>query len=334
MMKKQIYYILIFMLLFSCKGNKNQKDNFENSKPIISNDGLLVEIPDTSVASFFETEKISSDDVIAKVSFGGRVAASIHSSSNSNNIVLFSDSELSSTYSALNQLKVEEKVISTVGLLQKKREFERIQELHKHGAATGQELLEVEVELANIKSSLENIKIEIAEQEAVMLAAGFDIYALQNAKSGISYLICDLPENQIKNVAVGEEVKIKFAAYSNSEFIGVAEAISDIIDSETRMLKVRVRVDNKDKQIKTGMFADVTFELKGDSLSTLSEYAFVTLQGKHYVFVRKENNVFERREVEIGQQLGDRVVVVNGLEDDDEVVIKGVMQLKGLSFGF
>jgi cobalt-zinc-cadmium efflux system membrane fusion protein len=38
--------------------------------------------------------------------------------------------------------------------------------------------------------------------------------------------------------------------------------------------------------------------------------------------------------VSIGDQVGDRIIVFSGLGNEDTVAVKGVMQLKGLSFGY
>jgi len=58
------------------------------------------------------------------------------------------------------------------------------------------------------------------------------------------------------------------------------------------------------------------------------------VQGKDYMFVATTPNTFERKEVLIGQQLDSKVVVLHGLNENDKVVIKGAMELKGLSFGY
>ena len=58
------------------------------------------------------------------------------------------------------------------------------------------------------------------------------------------------------------------------------------------------------------------------------------MQGRNYVFLKTAPQVFERREVNIGDQIGDRIVAFSGLKDGENVVTKGVMQLKGLSFGY
>ena len=82
------------------------------------------------------------------------------------------------------------------------------------------------------------------------------------------------------------------------------------------------------------MFANVFFNLSESNLMGVNQTSLVTVQGKTYVFIKKPNHTFERREIQIGPQIGDRVIVYKGLILSDEIVVDGVMQLKGLSFGY
>jgi hypothetical protein len=56
--------------------------------------------------------------------------------------------------------------------------------------------------------------------------------------------------------------------------------------------------------------------------------------GKDYVFVKKSELEFERREVTSGEQAQGNVIIYDGISDNDRFVVKGAMQLKGLSFGY
>ena len=86
--------------------------------------------------------------------------------------------------------------------------------------------------------------------------------------------------------------------------------------------------------IKAGMYANVMFGVsEGDQLN-INKNALVTVQGKNYVFVKQSPTVFARREINVGPQTGDRIIVYNGLHNGDAIATAGVMQLKGLSFGY
>jgi multidrug efflux pump subunit AcrA (membrane-fusion protein) len=67
---------------------------------------------------------------------------------------------------------------------------------------------------------------------------------------------------------------------------------------------------------------------------TIDKYALVTIQGKSYVFKKSGPLSFERKEVQIGHQIGNRVIILSGIQVGDEIATSGVIQLKGLSFGY
>ena len=56
--------------------------------------------------------------------------------------------------------------------------------------------------------------------------------------------------------------------------------------------------------------------------------------GKDYVFIKKSDLEFVRKAVNTGQQADGNIIIFDGITDQDMVVIKGAMQLKGLSFGY
>ena len=58
------------------------------------------------------------------------------------------------------------------------------------------------------------------------------------------------------------------------------------------------------------------------------------MQAKNYVFIKTASNTFEKKEVAIGNQIGDRIIIFSGLKTGEQIAIKGAMQLKGLSFGY
>ena len=87
-------------------------------------------------------------------------------------------------------------------------------------------------------------------------------------------------------------------------------------------------------RLKAGMFGTTKFGLKSGKYLTVPIESLVTVQGQNYVFVKKSTLEFERRKVTIGQQANNHIIVFDGIAEHEEVVIKGTMQLKGLSFGY
>ena len=106
------------------------------------------------------------------------------------------------------------------------------------------------------------------------------------------------------------------------------------MDNVTRMVKLRIGVKDASSRLRAGMFATVRFGVsEGNSLS-VPKAVMVTVQGKNYVFVKKNDTTFERREILAGAQVNNRVIVYRGLQEADAVVTTGTLQLKGISFGY
>src|SRR5690606_26148050 len=138
----------------------------------------------------------------------------------------------------------------------------------------------------------------------------------------------------IGNIEEGDTCDIRFNAFPNTEFTGKLDAIADVVDHSTRMIKARIIVDNSSKKLKSGMFANVSFDLSDDHNVSVHKNALVTVQGKHYVFVKASDNEFERKQVKIGQHISDRIIIFDAISADDEVAIAGDLQLIGLSFRY
>ncbi len=101
------------------------------------------------------------------------------------------------------------------------------------------------------------------------------------------------------------------------------------------MVKLRISITNPNGKLKAGMFGTAKFGLSQGKFLAVPREALVTVMGKDYVFVKKSELEFVRRAVSTGQQADGNVIIFDGITDpQDMVVIKGTMQLKGLSFGY
>lgn len=324
------------LFMFSSCGSKTKKQQEKNSTPVVTNSGTQISFPDATTLSFFKTEKINSSNITADFTAPAKIAATILSSNSgaSQNIVLFENPDLASNYTQLIQHQINISQIQNINIKQKQIELERVKDLQQHGAATGQDLLNAQTALSMEQTNLANERTALIEHEAKLKSGGFNPEILHNAKAGTAYVICDIPENQISKIEEGSICHISFTAFPNENFTGKIDDVADVVDNITRMVKIRITVNNSSSKLKAGMFANVSFGLSEGNFISINKNSLVTVQGKNYVFVKKSSNEFERKEIQIGQQIGERIIVFSGLSNDDEIAIEGVMQLKGLSFGY
>ncbi|HUH51942.1 MAG TPA: efflux RND transporter periplasmic adaptor subunit [Flavobacterium sp.] len=333
-MKHTLYLCAAFLLLASCQ-EKEQKREVTQATHTVNNDGKEILFADSESLSFFTTEKVNIAAIDAEFQALGVLGATVLSSNvgASQNIILFENSELASNYTQLIQHQINIRQIQNTNIKQKQIELKRTEDLFAYGAATGQDLLNVQTELSIEETHLANEKTALIEHEVVLQSHGFNPGLLRSAKAGTAYIICNIPENLIEKIVENSNCSIAFTAFPNKKITGKVDAIADMVDNATRMIKVRILIDNAANTYKAGMFANVTFHLSEGNFISIPKEALTTVQGKHYVFIKQDHS-FERREVQIGQQIGDKVVVYEGLVDDEHIVTQGVMQLKGLSFGY
>ncbi len=333
-MGKLAILFLCSTLLLSCKKENGEEHHLNFTKPKVN--GTLITFFDDTTASYFATQPIESADLQAEFSVPARVVATVMASSENpgQNLILFDNPDLTSNYTLLLQHIANIRQIEDVLIKQRTIELDRMLDLQKHGAATGRDVLEAQTALAVVRTDLINQKTAMLEHETMLKLGGFSTGALRKAKSNTVWVISEIADNQISKVRPGEQCKVTFSSFPQEIFTGKIEDIGDVVDNVTRLLKLRIGIVNPSHRLKAGMFGSTRFGLKEGKFLTVPLESLVTVQGQNYVFVKKSPLEFERRTVSIGQQANNRIIVFEGIAEHEQVVIKGTMQLKGLSFGY
>lgn len=334
-----IVYGALFISLTACQKKEAAvtQSQPKETRPVVKENGRVIEIGnDPTTLQFFETEQASKRPISANYQAPAHVVATVVGSTENKGqpLVLFDDPQLTDNYSLLQQHLTNIRQIQEVNIKQKEIELLRAKDLAEHGAATGREVLEAQSALAMERTNLANERAQVGEHETNLQLAGFDPSALRHARPGQAWLICDVPESQVNKLRVGHVAQIHFTAYPDEVETGYIEAFGDVVDNVTRTIKLRISLPNPQGKFRAGMFASVSFGISEGQLISVPQSALVSVEGKDYVFIRKSTRLFERREVTEGQQIGNRIIIFQGLQPNDEVVTKGTMQLKGISFGY
>lgn len=136
------------------------------------------------------------------------------------------------------------------------------------------------------------------------------------------WLLCDVYENNLSQVKLGYHAKIRLNAYSDLILFGKVSNISNILDPNTRNVKVRVELDNPEGILRPGMFATATLvsESKAPKI-VIPASALFQLHDKYWVFLPRGGNLFQRAEVQAGAMHSDGYQQITaGLQMGDEVV--------------
>ncbi len=150
----------------------------------------------------------------------------------------------------------------------------------------------------------------------------------------------DVYEQDIALLRPGQTIEATIEALSNRAFKGRLAMVYPTLDSATRTNRIRLELDNFDKELRPGMYATVRINVPLESLESFKslaatksaaageflsvpEGAVVDSGSKQVVYVEREPGVFEGRLVELGPRNGDYYPVIKGLYLGDRVAAAG-----------
>ncbi len=136
------------------------------------------------------------------------------------------------------------------------------------------------------------------------------------------WILCDVYENDLAKVHLGQEAKIQVAAYPDHPLSGRVSDIGPVLDPTLRAAKVRIQVPNPGRMLRLGMF--VTASLLGRTSvphAVVPASAILHLHDRDWVFVPNGGKQFKRVAVEGGDMLpGNRQEILSGIDPGQQVV--------------
>jgi cobalt-zinc-cadmium efflux system membrane fusion protein len=164
----------------------------------------------------------------------------------------------------------------------------------------------------------------VITDQQVTVAAGTQGLASPNAFmiSDLSHvwIVCDVYENDMSFVRLGEYADIHIAAYPNTVLKGRISNIGAVMDPNLRTAKVRLEVANPGI-LRLGMFATATFHgQQSVTRATVPATAILHLHDRDWVYVPVEGGQFKRFGVIGGRMLPDNMQEVSGIDPGQRVV--------------
>ena len=168
----------------------------------------------------------------------------------------------------------------------------------------------------------------ITDQEVTNAAAVQAFGTSPFTISDLSYVwvVCDVYENDMASVHVGDSAEIVLNAYPGIKMTGRISNIGAILDPTLRTAKVRIEVKNPGS-MRIGMFATATFRgQKRETHTQVPASAIMHLQDRDWVFVPTPDKKFRRVEVRGGEMLPNQVQeVLTGLQPGQQVVTNAIV---------
>jgi RND family efflux transporter MFP subunit len=244
----------------------------------------------------------------------------------------------------------------------------RTQELVRLGAASRQELEEIEashqVHAAHVEEARQRLLLlGFDERQVADVAAGRQastniaipapidgVVTARNVNLGqvvtsaqdlltvtdlsSVWIEANLLENDFGSVPVGSRATITTPAYGGRQYRGVVSYIDPQVDPQTRTAKVRMEVDNPGLALRLGMYMDVLFSgPAGATVPLVPKHAIQSIGAMSVVFLAVEGNPgrFLQRTVKTGRESPDGFQVLDGLKSGETVVTDGSFLLRAES---
>lgn len=211
--------------------------------------------------------------------------------------------------------------LATTNLNQAKRNWKYNVEAAKIGleaAENDYKLAKENLEYTDVSAPFTGI---IAEKEVSIgenVGVGAPMFTLVNTDS--MYANSGLSEKDVVMIKEGQRVMLNIDTLGNKTLEGRVVTISPIIDEESSTYPIKVLVENKDKDLKGGMFA--TIEIVVDSHQNaiaVSKNSVINENGKYYVFVQNGDKA-EQRLVKLGYSQQDYYEILEGLKEGEIVI--------------
>jgi membrane fusion protein, heavy metal efflux system len=138
----------------------------------------------------------------------------------------------------------------------------------------------------------------------------------------------DVPESSIRFIQVGERVDVNLTAYPAEVFRARVLRIADLVDPQTRSIKVRAEMDNSRGRFRPEMYGTIRHTEATRVTPVIPPGAVVQGDGKSVVFLEESPGRFRTVEVKVGDRVGDVLPVLSGVRAGDRVVVDGAMLLK------
>jgi membrane fusion protein, heavy metal efflux system len=233
-----------------------------------------------------------------------------------------------------------------------RKQLDRAKQLYEHGAIAQQDLEVAQDTEDDAKTTLDTatehlhllgsdpsdpkgivdiaapVSGVITDQE-VTIGAAVQAYSTPNpfTISDLSsvWIVCDVYENDMANVRVGQPAEIKLNAYPDKVLKGTISNIGPILDPSIRTAKVRIEVANPGQMMHLGMFATATlFGREKQNFAAVPASAIVHMHDRDWVYIPMQEK-FKRVEVVGGEQLPNNMQqILSGLQPGQKVVTNAI----------
>ncbi len=234
-------------------------------------------------------------------------------------------------------------------LADKRREWDRAEMLFKEGSATEQErdraLADRERAAAAVEQAQAQVEIAQINLDETRLVAPMDgVVSARHVEPGALLPVgaqvvtitqvdtlrfqVSVPTTLYAQLALNETgIDIEIDAYPGQPVKATLSRIYPVAESETRTVRIETLVDNPDGRYLPGMFATGTLALNERKNVLVVPFDAVIRNVDRHLVYRVQDGIARATDVRLGIRADDVVEIVEGLADDDEIIIVGQQRL-------
>lgn len=182
-----------------------------------------------------------------------------------------------------------------------------------------------------VKASASGIVTKKLVNQGDYVAQGNPVYELTDLSR--LWVLFDVYETDLPWIKNGSKIDYELQSAPGKIFSGTISFVSPIVDSRSRTVKIRVEVPNRSSLFKPGMLASgllhTTLQGNKNELS-IPRSAVLWTGTRSVVYVKVPDTStpsFKMRNVVLGADLGESIIVTQGLQVGEEIVTNGVFSV-------
>lgn len=334
-MKKTIKnVVLLFMILIVVSSCSEEQVESKNMEQIYSEEGVPVKVTKIEKKKF--EQKLTYNAILsgikessASAMVGGRiekVLVKVGDFVNKDQVIITfpMDSPSTQYYQA------------KVAFENSQSTFERYQKLFEVGGISAQDLDNVKTQYEVNKANWDTVKkmvkvlapisgyvtkISVKESDDVKKETPLATIAdLRKLKASIN-----VAEDEISDISVGTNATANWQGFIIE---GKVTQVAMAMDPMTQSFNADIEFNNGDQKVKAGVTADVTILGGSKSESITVERKNIVKKGNNFVAFLAENDVAKEYKIKIGKSSGLFVEIIDGLKENDLMIVEGQMFLE------
>ena len=180
----------------------------------------------------------------------------------------------------------------------------------------------------DVKAPLDGIIVEKSVTVGQLVEPEKTLYTIANPD--MLQAVGEMYERDLRLVKPGMAVSVRVESFPAQSFPATIAYIGDVVDPETRTIKIRCDVTNLEHKLKADMFVRIHIDVSEQTQAlALPQAALIRMADKTFIFVQHTPEEYERREVVTGPILGERIEIQGGIRSGERVVVKGGLLLQG-----